>query len=264
MNNAKASPHIGEMSPSAFPSDIVLRALLALQAQVFHLRGYARQLAAANSTSDTARAGAAATGVRRVCDTLAIVYTRLQPHVVAFDGAAMGDTVRSFGELAIRAGMGIVTVQLSQLADAMEVEASHGAIRSACVRALFGECPPGIAEVRRFVRDEFERINAIWLPHRRTGEPGPARDERTERYRCAIRDAQQAVIAVGHDPDVARFLRAGTMCPHPTVRAACMRITLAFHISLYVEPDRALLPRPFLDLPYEPNEPPNAEHRKPR
>ena len=261
MNNAKVGPHVGEMSPSTFPSDIVLRALLALQAQVVHLRGYARQLAAANSTSDKARAVAASTGVRRVCDALAIVYTRLQTHVVAFDGAAMGDTVRSLGELAIRAEMGIVTVQLSQLADAMEIEASHGALRSACARALFGECPPGIAEVSRFVRDEFERIDAIWLPHRRTNEPGPACDVRSECYRCAIRDAQQAVIAVGHDPDVARFLRAGTICTHPTVRAACLRITLAFQISLCVEPDLALLPRPLLDLP---NEPPNAEHRKAR
>lgn len=237
-----------------FPSDIVLRTLVALEAELVHFRGYARQLEAANGTGDFQRSLAAATGVRRVFDSLAAVYTRLRTHVVAFDGAVMGDTgdtVGSFGELAIRAEMGVVAAELSQLvdamdADAMAVESSQRASSSEYAGVLLGEAPPSIDEIWGSIREEFEHINRTWLPYRKTGEPS------SERYHDAIRDAQQAVIAIGQTPDVARFLRAGTTCTRwPAVRAACLRVTLAFQISLEVEPYLSLLRRPLIEVPLE-------------
>lgn len=233
------------------PSDIVLRSLLVFEEQLSQLRGYALHLEAANGTGDTPRAFAAASGVRRVFDDLAIVYTRLRTHVVALDSAEMGDTVGSFGELAIRAEMIVVETQLRALRGAIEAEPRQGTISSNSL-AVFGEWLQSINEVGLFIRNEFERINAIWLPHRKSGDPSPAREERAERYRGAIRDAQQALIALGNDPDVSRILRAGTACMSwPAVRGACVRITLTFQISLDVEPYLALLHRPFIEAPLD-------------
>ena len=101
-----------------FASDIALSALCTLEAQLVRFRDHRAQLRAAHATGDPPRALVGLEGVCRVFGDLAATYTRLRTQVITYDGAMMGDSVSSFGELALRAQALLVAAELSQIGHA--------------------------------------------------------------------------------------------------------------------------------------------------
>ena len=195
----------------------------------------------------------AMTGIGDVFRQLALAYTRLRTHVVAFDGEEIGKTVESFGELAIRGQMFIVTAQLRRLD--MEIRSATDGSRSEVVRArnlYFGRF--GSAEaVAAFIRGEFLRINAIWVPHRKAGAilqenaAVPADAERAALYSSAIRDAQHHLTALADESNLAPLLRSWTqLADWPALQTAGTMMAIALSINLTVEPD---LLRPVMGTP---------------
>ncbi len=226
-----------------FASDIMLHTLLALEAQRQQLRGYALQLEAAFGTGDVVAALHATAGLRRVLDDIAATFFDLRAQVIPVDGARMGGAVGSLGELAIRAVVLVVAAELRQLAEAIENAAGTVSMRALCTGRF-----RTAHDVASFVGDKLAQINELWMRHRQAGPPcgsppeqTPACEEARARYRCALRDAQRALAAIGDDPDVARFLRAGiALRDWPDIQHRCMRIAVALRITLDIEPGRAL------------------------
>jgi hypothetical protein len=219
----------------------VVSALLALEQQLVGLRRHSEQLMAASGSGRFAPAVAATGNLRRGFENLAVTVTNLRAYVVAADGAVLGGTVESLGELTIRAATMVVAAQLGQLTDAIHREAAHPR-----TRALFVGRLRGIDEVAAFLRDELCRINESWARHRHDEAAAPAgadapRTQRHVGYRRAVREAQHAVVALGRDPDVAHFLREGAMRRDwPQVHAACTEIAAVLKIRLDTELDRRL------------------------
>ena len=228
-------------------SQTVLDELRALEAQLTCFREFRRQLEASYGTGNMEPARSAAHGVRRAIHGLATSYARLRRNVLAFDAAVMGERVGSFGELAIRAKALFVAAQLNELAHAIDAERRAPASLARC-EALFTGKLRSIDDLASLFCDAFARINATWLPHRARGAGTPmpgerpgSHAERATRYRAAISDSQRALVALGDDPTIASFLRAGAaLSDWPAVHSACGRIALALQISLSGEPDLAL------------------------
>ncbi len=223
---------------------ISLRSLLLLQAQTVEWRRYTRQLEAAQAAQEATMVLEAMTGIGDVFRQLALAYTRLRTHVVAFDGAEIGDTIESFGELAIRGQMFIVTAQLGRLD--LEIRSATNGSRSEVVRArnlFFGRF--GNAEgVAAFVRGEFHRINANWVPHRKAGataQPDASLltdAQRAARYSSAIRDAQHDLAALSDETNLAPLLRSWTqLAEWPALQTAATMMAIALSLNLTVEPD---------------------------
>lgn len=225
----------------------MLDELRALEAQLTCFREFRRQLEASYGTGNMEPARSAAHGVRRAIHGLATSYARLRRNVLAFDAAVMGERVGSFGELAIRAKALFVAAQLNELAHAIDAERRAPASLARC-EALFTGKLRSIDDLASLFCDAFARINATWLPHRARGAGTPmpgerpgSHAERATRYRAAISDSQRALVALGDDPTIASFLRAGAaLSDWPAVHSACGRIALALQISLSGEPDLAL------------------------
>lgn len=224
-----------------FESDIVVSALLALEHQLVALRRHADELAAAFGNKRFGPAIQATENLRRGLDNLAATITSLKTHVVTFDREVAGHTVESLGELAIRAQTIVVAVQLSQL-----TQAFPRAARQANTQPWFVGRFRGVEDVATFLREEFARINFSWMQHRHDAQAAPADNapayqHRRARYRHAVRDAQQAVIALSRHPDLAHFLREGTArFDLPEVHTACAEISAVLNIRLDAEPDRRL------------------------
>jgi hypothetical protein len=238
----------------ALPSQTVLDELRGLEAQLACFRDFRAQLEASYGTGNTEQALEGARGLRRATHGLATTYVRLRRHVLAFDAAVMGDKIGSFGELAIRAQTLFVAAQLNELAHAIDAERQAPAAANRG-EALFTGNLRCVDDVASLFCDAFARINAIWLPYRAGGVHTPApgasvasQTERAARYRNAICDAQRALSALGDEPTIASFLRAGAArTDWPAVHSACGRITLALQISLAGEPE--LSPPEWADEP---------------
>lgn len=199
-----------------FASDTVLALLAELQAQQVRYRDHRAQLDAAYITGDLAQAAAGLEGVRQAFDDLTTTYVHLRRHVVAFDQAIAGAGNRSFEELALRGKMTVVTVQLQELADALGAD-WHGA--TVADAELFSGRFRCIEDLASFVREVIAQICDTWLV------PG-------DRPREAILHARHALIAVGNDPDLVAFVRAGVArVAAPAVHAASLRIARALHLT---------------------------------
>ena len=229
-----------------FESRLIVSTLLALEQQLVELRRHAEELAATFGRGRLGPAVAATGNLRRGFDLLAVAITSLKPHVIAFDGEALGDTVGSLGELALRAATMVAVVQLGRLTEAIPRAAGH-----ANTHAWFAGRFHGIDEVARFIRDELDRIHGSWTPYRcdeRAAPPGGeglVGEQRRTRYRHAVREAQRALIALGRDPGVAHFLREGAACADwPEVHTACTEIAAVLNLQLDAEPDRRLFEVP--------------------
>jgi hypothetical protein len=204
-----------EASLKTFASDTVLALLAELQAQQVRYRDHRAQLDAAYITGDIAQAAAGLEGVRQAFDDLTTTYLHLRRHVVAFDRAIAGAGNRTFEELALRSKMTVVPVQLQELADALGAE-SHGAAVGGA--ELFSGRFRCLEDLALSVREAFAQIRETWLV------PGA-------RHREAVRHARHALIAVGNDPDLVAFVRAGVArVDAPVVHAAALRIARALHI----------------------------------
>ena len=245
-----------EASLTTSAAAISLRMLFVLQEQLSELRLCAVELGAAVGRKNQRLALEATLGVRDAIDELAVAYTRLRTLVVAFDGAELGDTVESLGELAIRAKMFVVAVQLSQLDAAIGAAATRDAVGAARARGLFSGRFHSICDVAWFVRWQFGCINALWLPHRKANQPpGPPRtppEERATRYRDAIRDAQGALTAIGEEPSLAPFLRAGAeSVDWLDVHTAASLITIALQLDVTAELDLSSVQRGIAPMPMD-------------
>jgi hypothetical protein len=236
-----------EIEPSlASSAAIALRMLVVLQMQLIDLRRSAAKLDAAVGCKSQRVALEGIVGVSCAFERIAVAYARLRTHVVAFDGAELGDTVESLGELAIRAEMFVVAVQLSRLGTAIGAAVTRGEAGADRARRLFDDRFDSINDVAECVLREFGRINALWVPHRKAsqapGQPHPTPEDRARRYRAGIRDAQRALTILASESNLAPFLRAGAACSDwLDVQSAASLIAIALQINLTVEPDLSLV-----------------------
>jgi hypothetical protein len=223
---------------------IALRSLLLLQAQTCEWRQYTRQLEAAQAAGDANMVLEAMTGIGDVFRQLALAYTRLRTHVVAFDGAEIGDTIESFGELAIRGQMFIVTAQLRPIDT--EIRSAMSGNRSEVIQArnLFFDRFGNAEGLAAFIRAEFVRLNALWVPHRKASATAqdatllPSHVQRPARYLSAIRDVQHRLAALADESNLAPVLRSWTqLAEWPALQTAATMMTIALSINLTVEPD---------------------------
>ena len=175
------------------------------------------------------------------CNLLMSRIAALQKIVTAFDQGIAGPEFTSLGELGLRAQTLAILLLLDELCDAMSCSPSG-------YQELFTGRLRTVEDVVWFLFDSLARINRRWLRSReQLRDPGPPfvpRVFQTTRpllYRSAIRQAQRAIAALGADPDLARFLRAGSSRTDASqVRRACDRLADVFNIALTREPDPAL------------------------
>lgn len=233
----------GEIESSRTSSAaIALRTLFMLKTRLNDLRRRSSELDLAVGCKNERAALDGLLGVRHAFEKIAVAYTRLRTHVIAFDGAELGDSIESLGELGVRAEMFVAAVQLSRIGAAV----TRGEIGAAGARRLFAGRFCSIDDVVGFVCRELGRINALWLPHRNgrqtrvqlhTIPTERATEERALRYRAAIRDAQRELTALANESNLGPFLRAAAACDWPEVRSAASLIDIALQMDLTVEPD---------------------------
>jgi hypothetical protein len=176
--------------------------------------------------------------VSHSCNLLTSRIEGLQRIVIGHDRDVAGGEVRSLAELGIRA---------QTLATLLLLDELHEAIRSNPddYRGLFQGRLRSIEAVISFLFDSLARINHLWLRHRApadgTPEPKAVEATRAVLYRSAIRCAQRAIVALGADPDLSHFLRAGSLrTDAPRVSRACAQLAAVLTVTLSRERDPAL------------------------
>lgn len=222
-----------------------LDALVTLQSQTYAFRRYARQLDAAHAAENEGLIAESVKGIWGVFRELTFAHARLRAHVTSHDGA---HSAESFGELAIRAEMFVVSVELGELTKAVHQERSRETTALTSAGALFVLQSIDIDEMATLFRAGFERANGLWMPHRKTSQRGESghgnrrgSDERAERHQVAIRQAQRAINALARDTRIAPLLRAGKISHDwPAVHLATTRISAALGIDLIGELDLSL------------------------
>jgi hypothetical protein len=175
------------------------------------------------------------------CTLLTLQIAGLQRIVARFDRDIAGAEAGSLAELGIRAQTLAILLSLDDICDAVKCG-------SLDARELASGRFPAIDDVVWFVFDSLGAINKLWLRYRsRAWGPEPSDLEdcattATAFYRKGIEQAQSALAALGADPDLSAFLRAGAACvANPRVRAACSRIVDLLHIPLTSEVDPSIL-----------------------
>jgi hypothetical protein len=174
------------------------------------------------------------------CNLLTSRIATLQKVVTQFDRDIAGE-IGSLVELGLRAQTLAVLLLLDELCESMRYDTFRD-------QELFIGRLHTIEDVVSFLFDSLARINRLWLRHRAEpptsdGAPTPKAIEPTRRllYRSAIRRAQQAIVALGTDPDLAHFLRAGSSrTDAPQVSSVCDQLADVLNVTLTREPDVAL------------------------
>jgi hypothetical protein len=161
--------------------------------------------------------------------------------VTGFDEAIAGSECGSLGELGLRAQSLALLLLIDQLCNVMRGNAST-------YQELFVGRLQTIEDLVGFVFDEIRRIDQLWLRYRVTpirsaaaGPPEIVEFSRPFLYRSAIRTAQRAMSAIGEDPDLAHFLRAGSSRTDARrIRYVCDQFADVLRIKMRREPDPAL------------------------
>jgi hypothetical protein len=169
-------------------------------------------------------------------DDLMATARRVVAEITACDRALVGDDVESVDELAVRAGTIAISRELEHLRFALGDDEPRER-----ARPLFSGDLGTMSAVVGRVRRRLAEINAAWIRYRRSApdheativdSAGADQDDRAEiererrvLYRSAVRDARCAMMGIGHDPDLAHFLRAGSGCVDwPEVQIPCANI----------------------------------------
>ena len=153
---------------------------------------------------------------------------------------APGD-IGSLAELGLRAQTLAVLLLLDDLCDAIPDD-------SPAYQELFTGRLRTLDDVISFFFDSLARINCLWIRHRDsrafhgTTTPSGGETTRVFLYRLAIHRAQHAVAALGADPDIATFLRAGSSrADSPRVSSACIEIVKVLETTLWREPEELFM-----------------------
>ncbi|HEX4422743.1 MAG TPA: hypothetical protein VH165_32735 [Kofleriaceae bacterium] len=211
-----------------------MQALVTLQQLIAESCQSGTQLHAGSSIRDLeahlGTSAAAADASSQITDA----YERLRVMVIAVDSAVLGSTIESFGELAIRAKMLIVSEQLSRLDEVIRAALAFGASQSTRAQTRFanrravrqrGRCAA-------VVQQEFSRAIELWAPHR----AGHVSREHGSPYASALHAAQRVLVALLDDADLAALLRAGETSDWPDVQMISAIISMALLIRIPEEP----------------------------
>jgi hypothetical protein len=160
---------------------------------------------------------------------MARTTAQLKDQILTADG--LGDTVESLAELMLRA---VRVVLLTEL-DALQGVWRGAAVRGRSTRLFDGRFQT-IDELALFVRAELDRITRMWSG----GHDRPYGDRLA--LRSALRDAAQAMRQLDEVPELAHFLRGGSVrSDWPALRGICRRMRAALGVRIEVEPDQPLL-----------------------
>lgn len=200
-----------------------------------------RTLIAARATERAIEHFMATRQLSHSCNLLMSRIASLQKIVTGFDQDIAGTEIMSLGELGLRAQTLAILLLLDELCDAMPYFSSR-------YQELFSGRLRSTEDIVWFLFDSLARINKQWLrqrakPHDSATPFSPVVFQTTSSilYRSAIRQAQRAVAEIGADPDLARFLRAGSARKDaPQVRRVCEQLADVLNIALTREPDVAL------------------------
>lgn len=209
-------------------SEQAFEALQNLQWQIPSLRAHAAELMIAVDGGDLEGAVHATENTRRLLDAAALSADILRRIVIPEDG--LGGSCGSLGELALRATRLLMIDQIPRLRDALS---SAGARRSPV-----DPCGDVIA----FIQAELLRITAIWIPYRASFGKKTSPNGQRVLYRAAIREAQQAVRALGVHREFSSFLAsAAARTDLPPLSRNCRRIQALIGLHIDAEPDQRLL-----------------------
>lgn len=166
---------------------------------------------------------------KRLLSALAATTARLHARIVATDGLCTN--VELLPELVLRAVRMVLLTELAALRDLVGSSAPHERGRTA-TRSRFRY----LHDLMVFVHEELDRITRTWSGHR----DRPWADRRA--FRAALYAAAQAMQQLGRVPDLAHFLREGSVRDDwPELAAICTRMRAALDIRIAVQPDRPLL-----------------------
>lgn len=225
-------------------SDILLRELFALEEYLGDLRRHTLALDAVSGTGPLATVIQETAGMRAALGKLGQTLESIRERVLAFDGEQLGSPMESIGELLIRAARLVITTQLAHVAETTHSRDAQVPTTATGMQVLFAGKFRCIDDIVSFARAELDRINDIWMRYRTGPRAAPttgrsvADDERRAQYRRAIREAQQAVVAIGADPDFAHFLDKGSAgLGSREARVACLQISRVLRMTLDGRPE---------------------------
>jgi len=185
---------------------------------------------------------------------------RLLGHVDLFKEAPTPEVIESLARLApaVVAAMREVREQLIAQSDDQRIEAVERALRARAtvvmaaldeLRAVEHERSAAslantgryrsVAELSRVLTERIGRINAS-LARKRRDLRGVVADARRSRalFHVALDNAEFGYAALGADPDVLGFLRAGVACESERTRLACRTIAIALDAVIVADTDR--------------------------
>lgn len=210
---------------------VVAEMLYRLEQQSAVLRPNAVEIAATlnRETNDEYPAVREASAeLTRALDAFVATKETLEGHVVAHDG--IGELGESLGELVLRARSMVVLAQLDRLRDALAEP-----VAQARSRGWFLGPRESIGEIGAFVREQLDKIHAMWTPYR-PRQPqlrGMTDAERSTFYRMMVGIAQRALRELWREPELVRFLEHGLGAVDlPEVHLACQQIVSVLHLEV--------------------------------
>lgn len=212
-----------------FDSFYALEQLRALERYVAETPARVESLRLAYAREDRAEILCSLMDGERLLSAMAITAARLKELIVTTDG--LGNSLESLSELVLRTVRMVVLTELAALRDVISDVAACGR-----GHALFRGRFRSVDDLLAYVHEELDQITQIWSSYR---------DRRcTDRtaFRDALYAAARAMQNLGRAPELARFLREGSLRDDwPPLASTCWRIRAALDIQLAVQPDRPLL-----------------------